>query len=88
MWPLGGGEVVFHGVEGGHVAISVAFRGKNGFTPLIEAVEGTLTFLPEEAEKTIEVVIIEDQLPEEHEDFFVDLSNARCLEERGSHVKS
>jgi len=43
-----------------------------------EAVQGTLVFLPDEVEKIIEVKIMQDEMPEDNEDFYVDLSNPRC----------
>ncbi|CAJ1361047.1 unnamed protein product [Effrenium voratum] len=47
-----------------------------------EAVQGTLVFLPDEVEKIIEVKIMQDEMPEDNEDFYVDLSNPRCKEFR------
>ncbi|CAE7533788.1 Slc8a3 [Symbiodinium natans] len=48
-----------------------------------EAVEGTMTFLPQEAEKTIDIKIMKDDVPEDSEDFFVDLTNVRCACKEG-----
>lgn len=45
-----------------------------------EPLSGTLEFLNNEETKTIAIVIIDDTAYEEDEEFFVDLSNARCAD--------
>eukprot|EP00913_Durusdinium_trenchii_P022939 g21540.t1 len=50
-----------------------------------QAAEGTLTFLPDEVEKTIEIIIVKDDVPEDldNEDFFVELANPRSSSKEG-----
>lgn len=48
-----------------------------------EAIEGTLTFLPDEVEKILEIIIVKDNIPEDNEDFYVELTNARSASKDG-----
>ncbi|CAE7501661.1 Slc8a3 [Symbiodinium sp. CCMP2592] len=71
------------------LSVSVDYSCRDGLARKgedYEAAEGTLTFLPQEAEKTIDIKIWKDDIPEDSEDFFVDLTNVRCASKDGFAV--
>jgi len=66
--------------------VMVDYHTKDGLAKAVEdyeAIEGTLTFLPDEAEKILEIVIVKDDIPEDNEDFYVELTNARSSSKEG-----
>eukprot|EP00930_Biecheleria_cincta_P015613 TRINITY_DN12961_c0_g2_i1.p1 TRINITY_DN12961_c0_g2~~TRINITY_DN12961_c0_g2_i1.p1 ORF type:complete len:851 (-),score=146.03 TRINITY_DN12961_c0_g2_i1:66-2618(-) len=70
-----------------NLPLQVDYKSRDGLANAsqdYEAVQGVLDFFPGEVEKEIEIVIIQDGLPEEDEDFYVDLSNPRCSVEEGT----
>lgn len=68
------------------VPLQVDYKSRDGLAKAsedYEAVQGVLDFFPGEVHKEIEIAIIQDGIPEEDEDFYVDLSNPRCSIEGG-----